>query len=114
MKATRPQIEQAQLDSFIRQGVQGAEPYTTPKSTLETTQSPLVGTTPDNHAASDQYGVNSNQEARRHKAVAKFLVEMPPDLRRSIKYRSIDCGKSMNDMIIDCLQERFGHRPVNP
>ncbi len=42
------------------------------------------------------------------KAIGKFLVDMPRVLRQKIKQKSLDTGKSMNELIITVLTQAFG------
>jgi predicted nucleic acid-binding Zn-ribbon protein len=41
------------------------------------------------------------------KAVGKFLLEVPKVLRQKIKQKSLDTGKSMNELIITVLSQAF-------
>lgn len=42
------------------------------------------------------------------KAIGKFLVDMPMVLRQKIKQKSLDTGRSMNELIITVLTQAFG------
>lgn len=134
MKMTRPAVTSPNLDCpEVRAYLEGATPVSTQAPTQATektseqkpvSMSPHIRTQMSEQKSKMQKSpapksaVKSKPNKKEliipdsvvidEKASGKFLVEMPKVLRQNIKQKSLDTGKSMNELILSVLNQAFG------
>ncbi|GAM11335.1 hypothetical protein OR1_03648 [Geobacter sp. OR-1] len=109
MKSDRPHVDDAEIYAFIHQnGMQHSEPPQVSQVSAHNNESKATKLVDTILNADERFTSYASSTSREHKPIVKFLLEMPAELRRAIKFRSIDNEISMNDLIVACLQERFG------
>jgi len=109
MKMSRPTVTAPDLDSpAVQAYLEGSATSLPPEEQKTKKQHSPAKESAINAKANKKELIIPDSIVIDKNAIGKFLVDMPKSLRQRIKQKSLDTGKSMNELIITVLSQAFG------
>ena len=102
MRAERPKLDDAKVKEFLESG-----PGQVEKKPRKPVQEKVAKGMKKGGARGTTAGRSERTVTRGSKQMVKFMLELPIELRRTIKYASVRAEEPMNSLIVNALMGHF-------